>query len=165
MKKGFTLIELLVVVLIIAILAAVALPQYTKAVDKSRAAEALVNMKALHGAAHRYYLANDAWPTTFSQLDISIGSGCTTNTCVHGKYKFIIQLNSDITAKYNNVADGHSFAMFFTDRADIPILREGDIICWVGSSGEYAGFCRSMGGKTMFTHPNGTAGDFYIIGR
>jgi type IV pilus assembly protein PilE len=56
-KKGFTLIELLVVVVIIAILAAVALPQYQKAVEKSRAVEAFINVKNIYDAEKLYFLS------------------------------------------------------------------------------------------------------------
>ena len=64
MKKGFTLIELLVVVLIIGILSAVAMPQYTKAVEKARAAEAFVILKDIHQKSHLYALEGGDFPAT-----------------------------------------------------------------------------------------------------
>lgn len=54
--KGFTLIELLVVVLIIGILSSVALPQYTKAVEKSRQSEAWTTMKSINDAIKIYQM-------------------------------------------------------------------------------------------------------------
>lgn len=63
--KGFTLIELLVAVLIIAILAAVALPQYNKAVKKAQAREVFVALNALERGIASHYLETGYMPAYY----------------------------------------------------------------------------------------------------
>ncbi len=70
--NGFTLIELLVVVLIIGILAAIALPQYEKAVEKSRAGQVLSLLRSVGDANQRYYMANGKYAEKFDDLDVTV---------------------------------------------------------------------------------------------
>ena len=79
MKKAFTLIELLVVVLIIGILAAVAVPQYEKAVIKTRYASLKFLTKSIADAQEIYYLANGEYSNRFDQLDVDAGTPSTSN--------------------------------------------------------------------------------------
>ena len=93
-KKAFTLIELLVVVLIIGILAAVAVPQYQKAVFKARAAEALSLLSSFQKAWQVCKLEGNGncwnyekvWESLAIEMPGTVSTDCIEDeTCFHTK--------------------------------------------------------------------------------
>ena len=70
-NKGFTLIELLVVVLILGILAAMAMPQYFKAVERSRMTEAVTLLSNIASAQQRKYLQINQYAKDYRGLDVA----------------------------------------------------------------------------------------------
>jgi prepilin-type N-terminal cleavage/methylation domain-containing protein len=79
-NAGFTLIELLVVVLIIGILAAIAVPQYFKVVEKGKFAEPMEWINSLKGAQERYLARNGSYFNgTYTSTSFDVNLGGLTN--------------------------------------------------------------------------------------
>ncbi|MFA4988060.1 MAG: prepilin-type N-terminal cleavage/methylation domain-containing protein [Candidatus Omnitrophota bacterium] len=76
-NKGFTLIELIVVIIIVGILASVGMTQYTKVVEKGRAAEARIVLGSLRTAEVAEYMENGAYATV-ANLGVAAPASCTT---------------------------------------------------------------------------------------
>lgn len=126
-KKGFTLIELLVVVLIIGILASVALPQYERAVRKSRGAEAKTTLRAIETALRVKRLtdgkaeqlpANGTENYTFEDLDLSF-NGATGKNYSTKNFGYTLNGNNGVSVS----------AMPFGICQTYVFMREGQIFC------------------------------------
>ena len=63
-KQGFTLIELLIVVAIIAILAAIAIPNFLQAQVRAKISRANSDMRSVSVGLESYYVDNNAYPWT-----------------------------------------------------------------------------------------------------
>ena len=76
-QKGFTIIELIVVIIIVGILASVGMTQYTKVVEKGRAAEARLILGSLRTAEVAENMENGAYQTV-ANLGVAAPTACAT---------------------------------------------------------------------------------------
>ena len=75
MKQGFTLIELIIVIIIVGILAALGITQYTKVIEKGRAAEARDVLGSLRAAEVAEMNENGAYAAV-ANLSVGAPAAC-----------------------------------------------------------------------------------------
>lgn len=75
MRKGFTLLELMIVVVVIAILAAIGLPQFFRVAERGRAAEGVNALGALRSAQIRHVAETGSTTDNADDLDVDMAAG------------------------------------------------------------------------------------------
>ncbi len=99
-RKGFTLLEVLIVVIIIGVLAAIALPQYTNTIEKAKSAEATSTIGALRSSMERYWYDQGSFGTSYTRAtdldDLDIDN---PNDDTGARYEYSLTDLSDISVK------------------------------------------------------------------
>ncbi len=170
-KQAFTLIELLVVVLIIGILAAVAVPQYKKAVYKSHYAKLKALTASISQAQEVYYLANGDYATDIDALDVAFPDSTVTHqydeddTEQEAKAKRnryyewggCYTIKADYSVVCRDLDIGMGYYMYLSH---IPNSKANKRACYAlttNSDSLQAQICQSETGDT----PHGSSGKFY----
>jgi type IV pilus assembly protein PilA len=122
MKMAFTLIELLAVIIIVGVLVALAVPNYTKAVERTKAQQAISYLKIIAGGEQMYWDNNSTYVECANSAEIRSILGVDIS---EEAYTFVV--GKGVT---NNIID--SFIATATRKTDpsktITIDQNGDIV-------------------------------------
>lgn len=116
-RKGFTLVEILIVVVILGILAAIVIPQFTNASTAAKASSVLSQLQTLRSQVELYKNQhNNEYPTSDGTLsgtwdwtkmtlktDINGATGTTAGTHIYGPYMQQAPKNPFVVAANNTV--------------------------------------------------------------
>ena len=152
-NRAFTLIELLVVVLIIGILAAIALPQYQKAVMRTRYNNLKSLTRRIADAEEVFYMANNTYSVDFEELDVDMPGG-KLDSSIPRRYQYDWGwCTLDNTEKISAVGCNNSLIqMSYTVRLLRSAQNPGAIICIARASTSendlQAQICKAETGRT-----------------
>ena len=135
--SGFTLIELLVVVLIIGILSAIALPQYTLAVEKARATEAVQNIATIEKQVELYIMENGVPSQSenisfFDVAAVNVSECVRINSKCRGKYfeYYIVLWEKGGTVHVERISEGRTLYAFSSSREPNPYNDDAPVGGW-----------------------------------
>jgi len=127
-NKGFTLIELMIVVAIIAIIAAIAIPNLLRSRMQSNESSAIGNLRTIVGAEVAYHAANYEYTAAFADLTGATPSFLDGNwDGTKSGYNFVLGGDANnFTANANAAVYGTTGGKgFFTDSSGVIRYADG----------------------------------------
>lgn len=128
LNKGFTLIELMIVVAIIAIIAAIAIPNLLRSRMQSNESSAVGNLRTIVGSQVAYHAANYSYTAAFADLTGATPPFLDGNWAVpKSGYNFVLGGDAtNFTANGDPVTLGTTGSKgFFTDSSGVIRYADG----------------------------------------